>query len=72
MEDLVRYDLNEPSLDRFFLTSSNLIEREKTELIEFLTTNIEVFAWTMYEMPGIDPSFIKHELNIIPAAKSVK
>ncbi|GFS31521.1 hypothetical protein Acr_00g0017820 [Actinidia rufa] len=37
-------------------------------LYEFLTTNIEVFACIPYEMPGIDPSFIKHKLNIIPEA----
>ena len=24
MEDLIRYDLNEPSLDHFFITSANL------------------------------------------------
>ena len=72
MEDLVRYDLDEPSSDRFFLTSSNLKERERTEFIEFLTANIEVFAWTPYEMLGIDLSFIKHELNVIPEVKPVK
>ena len=44
VEDLMHYDLNEPSSDRFFLTGSNLMEWERTELIEFLTTNIEVFA----------------------------
>ncbi|GFS33929.1 hypothetical protein Acr_00g0031320 [Actinidia rufa] len=39
-EDLVRYDLDEPSSDYFFLICSNLKERNRTELIEFLTTNI--------------------------------
>ena len=28
--------------------------------------NIEVFAWTPYEMPRIDPNFIRHELNVLP------
>ena len=66
MEDLVLYDLNEPSSNRFFVTGSNLKKRERTELIEFLIANIEVFAWTPYEMLGIDPSFIKHEFIVIP------
>ena len=39
VEDLVCFDLNEPSLDRFFLTGSNFKERERTEHIKFLTTN---------------------------------
>ena len=68
----MRYDLDEPITACFFLTSSNLMERERTKLIEFLTTNIEVFAWTPYEMPGIDLDFIKHELNVIPEAKPIK
>ncbi|GFZ11580.1 hypothetical protein Acr_22g0009780 [Actinidia rufa] len=32
MEDLIRYELNEPSSDRFFLTSANLKEQERTEV----------------------------------------
>ncbi|GFZ19457.1 5'-3' exonuclease family protein [Actinidia rufa] len=68
VEDLMCYDLSESSSDCFFLTGSNLTERERTELIEFITANIEVFPWTLYDMPGIDPIFIKHELNAIPEA----
>ena len=71
VEDLVHYDLKEQSSNCFFLTCSNLIERKKTELIEFLTANIEVFVWTPYEIPGIDPSFIEHKMNIIPEARLV-
>ena len=72
VEDLMRYDLDEPSSNHFFLTSSNLKERERTKLIEFVTANIEVFTWTLYEMLGIDPRFIKHELNVILEARLVK
>ncbi|GFZ19911.1 hypothetical protein Acr_28g0006160 [Actinidia rufa] len=46
--------------------------RERTEIIQFLTANIEVFAWTPCKMPGIEPSFIKHEFNILPDARPVK
>ena len=37
-----------------------------------LIANIEVFAWTPYEMPKIDPNFIQHELTVLPEARSVK
>ena len=40
--------------------------REKEELIEFLRSNIDVFAWNAYEAPGVDPNFICHHLNINP------
>ena len=72
VEDLVHYDLDEPSLDYFFLTNSNLREQERIEFIKFLIANIDAFTWTPYEMPRIDLSFIKHELNVIPEAYPMK
>ncbi|GFY95161.1 hypothetical protein Acr_10g0005460 [Actinidia rufa] len=72
MEDLMHYDLHDPNSDCFFLMGSNLTERERTEFIEFLTANIEVFVWTPYEMPEIDLDYIKHELNVIHNMKSTK
>ena len=42
------------------------------QVIKFLKANIEVLAWTPYKMLVIDPSFIKHELNVIPEARLVK
>ena len=44
VENLICYELDEPSLDRFLLTCPNLKKWERIELIEFLTTNIKVFA----------------------------
>ncbi|GFZ15658.1 hypothetical protein Acr_25g0000670 [Actinidia rufa] len=64
IEELVRYELDEPGSDRFFLVGSDLNECDRTELIQLLKANIEAFAWTPYEMPRIDPNFIKHELNV--------
>ena len=45
-KDLIHYELNEPDSDSLFLTGANLEEQERTELVQFLTSNIEVFAWT--------------------------
>ncbi|GFY92612.1 hypothetical protein Acr_08g0010080 [Actinidia rufa] len=53
VEDLLRYKLDERSLDCYFLIGSNLKEWERIELIEFLKANIEIFGWTPYEMPRI-------------------
>ena len=44
MEDLICYEFDEPSSDYLFLTGANLEEQERTELIQFLKANIEVFA----------------------------
>ncbi|GFS41395.1 hypothetical protein Acr_00g0074050 [Actinidia rufa] len=72
IEDLICYELDEPNANCFFLVGSNMRERERTELIEFPKTNIEVCAWTSYEMPKIDPNLIKHVFNVIHEARLVK
>ena len=40
--------------------------REREELIEFLKQNIDVFAWSTYETPRVDPEFICHHLKVNP------
>ena len=41
VEDLIRYELDELSSYCYLFVGSNMKEREKTELIEFLNANIE-------------------------------
>ena len=36
-------------------------------MVEFLRKNVNVFAWSAYEAPGVDPSFICHHLNVNPS-----
>ena len=59
-------------MDRYFLVGSNMKERERIKLIRFLKANVELFAWIPYEMLGIDPNFIRHELNVMTKARPVK
>ena len=44
----------------------------KKGLICFLRENIDVFAWSHEDMPGIDPSVITHHLNVYPSSKPVR
>ncbi|XP_058223260.1 uncharacterized protein LOC131332974 [Rhododendron vialii] len=69
-EDLVTFPITEDG-SRFFLISSSLSDSDQIETFDFLKRNIEVFAWTLYEMPGVDSSFICHELNIDQAKRLV-
>ena len=39
---------------------------EKAELVKFLKVNIDVFAWSTYDVPMIDLEFICHQLNVNP------
>ena len=53
---------------KFFWVEVQLPPREKEELIGFLRKIIDVFAWSTYEAPGLDPNFICHRLNVNPSA----
>ena len=39
---------------------------EKLELVEFLKTNLDVFAWDASDIPGISPELACHRLNVNP------
>ena len=32
--------------------------------MKFLEVNIDVFAWSIYDVPGIDLEFVCHQLNV--------
>ena len=64
-EDLVKITVGDDP-EKFFQIGSQLSQREREELIEFLKRNINVFAWNTYEALGVDPKFICHNLNVNP------
>ena len=45
---------------------------EKTELLKFLKVNVDVFSWSTYDVPEIDPEFVCHQLNVNPETKPCK
>ena len=64
-EDLVKVTIGD-NPEKFFQIGSQLPQREREELIEFLKQNIDVFAWSTYEALGVNPEFICHHLNVNP------
>ena len=44
----------------------------KKGLICFLRKNIDVFAWSNEDMPGVDLSVITHRLNVHPSSKLMR
>ena len=36
----------------------------RTRLIEFLKENLDVFAWSHKDIPGISPKIVQHKLNV--------
>ena len=39
-------------------------DEDRIEMLLFLIQNVDVFAWSPYEVPGVDPEFIVHRLNV--------
>ena len=58
--------------EKFFQVGSELPPQEKEESIGFLRENTDVFVWDAYEAPGVDPSFICHNLNVNPSVTPKK
>ena len=52
--------------DRNFLIGASVAEEERVEMLLFIVQNIDVFAWNPYQVPGVDPEFIVHKLNVDP------
>jgi len=65
-EELEKFVIDDDE-EKFFQVGVQLLPREKEELIVFLRKNVDVFAWSAYEAPEVDPNFICHHLNINPS-----
>ena len=70
-EDLEKIVVSD-NLEKFFQVRAQLPLQKKEELIKFLKRNIDVFTWSAYEAPGVDPSFICHHLNVNPSVTPKK
>ena len=53
--------------DRHFQIGLSMKEGDKIKVLLFLIQNVDVFAWSPYEVPGVDPKFIVHKLNMDPS-----
>ena len=70
-EALENIPLNEDNPKKSTRIGADLEEKIKKDLVRFLRENIDVFAWSHEDMPGIDPSVITHRLNVFPSSKPV-
>ena len=64
--------LEEGNPEKFTRIGTSMEEKTKQDLIQFLRENIDVFAWSHEDMPGIDPGVITHRLNVYPSSKPVR
>jgi hypothetical protein len=58
----VFFDPSDPEL--FFLIGSKLSDVDREQLLQILTGNRDVFAWSVYDAPSVSPDLACHSLNI--------
>uniref|UniRef100_A0A2N9F391 Integrase catalytic domain-containing protein n=1 Tax=Fagus sylvatica TaxID=28930 RepID=A0A2N9F391_FAGSY len=68
--EVIALDDDEPSKTTSIGTKMDRTIREA--VISFLKSNLDVFAWTHDDMPGIDPATICHKLNVDPSIRPIK
>ena len=56
-----------PDTDRYFQVGSSMKDCDKIKMLLFLIQNVDMFAWSPYEVPEVDPEFIVHKLNVNPS-----
>ena len=71
IEKLETIELVEGSPEKTTQIRTNLNPEMKEEIVSFLKDNLDVFAWSHEEMPGIPASIIQHRLKVDPEKKSV-
>ena len=71
MEKLVPISIIGGESQRQFLISDSLSQEHRSQLLTLLDKYQDVFTWTLYEVPGVDPEFVCHELNVSPEYKPV-
>ena len=49
-----------------------LSPKMRAKLVQFLQENLDVFAWSHEDMPGIPTEVIQHKLNMNPERKPVQ
>ena len=68
----VRNSLDNEKPEKTTNIGTMMDRRMRKTIIKFLKNNIDVFAWTHEDMPGIDPSIISHKLNVDTSMRPIK
>ncbi|XP_008219638.1 PREDICTED: uncharacterized protein LOC103319819 [Prunus mume] len=71
-EELETVVLDEDFPDRWVKIGTSLDPELRSQFINFLRQQAEVFAWSYDDMPGISPDVINHKLSISTAHKPVR
>src|SRR4051812_37834057 len=71
VEGVTRIPLEE-SEERYLQIGATLEEPTRGNLLKLLRNNLDVFAWSSADMPGISPTVAAHKLSVLPGFKPVR
>ena len=71
IEALEEVELMEGKTTKTTRIGMTLSPEMKSMLVQFLKENLNVFAWSHEDVPGISPKVIEHKLNVNPKKKPV-
>ena len=71
-DDLETVDLGTADQPREMRIGTTLSADERDSLLRLLRSYLDVFAWSYEDMPGLDPSIVRHHLPLVPHARPVK
>jgi len=55
-----------PNEDRSFHIGAGTKDEDRVEMLLLLVQNVDVFAWSPYKVPRVDPEFIVHKFTVDP------
>ncbi|XP_075663324.1 uncharacterized protein LOC142632890 [Castanea sativa] len=64
-KDLIKVSIL-PYENRCFYIGTSMKYKDRVNILLLLVQNLEIFAWSPYYVPGVDPEFITHKLNVDP------
>ena len=59
-EQLILIPLQEVDPTKNVLIGSQLFDQERSQIIDLLRANVDIFVWSAIDMPGIPPKIITH------------
>ncbi|MBE2321274.1 RNA-directed DNA polymerase, partial [Solirubrobacter sp. CPCC 204708] len=72
MDELISINLGSDESPKIINIGATLSPQEQEKLVGLLRENIEVFAWSYKDMPGIDTDIVQHFIPTNPEVKPVK
>ena len=72
VETLEIVALVDDGMTKMMRIGTTLSPEMRTRLIKFLKENLDIFAWSHEDMPGISLKIIQHKLNVNPERKPVQ